>query len=816
MPSHSEDILTGYTPALHSLRSRLLKLAFLPLFVAFPVVLLFLGLVGGALYDARLAAVVRSNLATVRSHLDHQRIHTEFFISQQLKSATLSNLLAEKASPGQLEKALHAQAAGMRLDFLFIADRQGKIVAANTGAAPGASQAGSVVLRQAITGVLASGFEIFEPEQLTALSLRLARRAVNDAAAPSTDATPPVQDRGLLLLAAAPFPLSNDYPDAVLCGGILLNNDNVMLDHIRAIAFPITPETERINGVVALFANDVQIAASIEKTAELSVVGAREPDVAREVVGAGKDYVHQSTVSGRPYLNAYAPIIGADGKPIGMMSAGIPSTSYRNEKWLLIGSIAALLILSMFGSAMVFKRGTRSIVKRLENMTATMKAAHTDLHGTRITLDESQDEITLLGAHFNDLLDALLAGEAAQAQARQDMAKEAARRRALFDHERDGLVLLNEDGSIFEANPSFLSMLGYEAEELSRLRLGDWDTRLERVPVENIAATLQKSEQFYETHYRRKDGSSTAVEVSISCIEWDNRISYLLSVRDATEFRELQRQLMQSQRLESLGQIAAGIAHEINSPMQFLLSNVSFIEEAFTGIQAWVEKRRNKPSESNQAALEGDPAVDFEFLREEIPACFKEMHEGVNRVVKIVSAMKEFSHPGSSSKTLTDINHLLDNTLIVCRNEWKYDSQVVTSFDSELPHTHCFPDQLNQVLLNLIINASHAIQSKKETMPEHAGFITIATRKTDHGIEIQVKDNGCGIPENIRHRIFDPFFTTKTVGKGTGQGLAIVHDLIVNKHGGHIHCDSTPGQGTTFTVLIPLLAEQPTTGSAPS
>jgi PAS domain S-box-containing protein len=639
---------------------------------------------------------------------------------------------------------------------------------------------------------------------------------VNDAAAPSTDATPPVQDRGLLLLAAAPFPLSNDYPDAVLCGGILLNNDNVMLDHIRAIAFPITPDTERINGVVALFVNDVQIAASIEKTANLSVVGAREPDVAREVVGAGKDYVHQSTVSGRPYLNAYAPIIGADGKPIGMMSAGIPSTSYRNEKRLLIGGIAALLALSMLGSAMVFKRGTRSIVKRLENMTATMKAAHTDLHGTRIQLDDSQDEITLLGAHFNELLDALLAGEAAQAKSRQDMAKEAARRRALFNHERDGLVLLNEDGTIFEANPSFLAMLGYEPQELAELRIGDWDARLERVPVEHIAAKLQESDQFYETHYRRKDGSSSIVEVSISCIEWDNRISYLLSVRDATEFRALQRQLMQAQRLESLGQIAAGIAHEINSPMQFLLSNVTFLEGAFAGLKEFVDTIRTKQSELDSKSIETDHGVDIEFLNEEIPLCFKEMHEGIDRVVKIVSAMKEFSHPGSSSKTLTDINHLLDNTLIVCRNEWKYDSQVVTSFDPELPHTHCFPDQLNQVLLNLIINASHAIQSKKETMPEHAGLITITTRKTAHGIEIQVKDNGCGIPENIRHRIFDPFFTTKTVGKGTGQGLAIVHDLIVNKHGGHIHCDSTPGQGTTFTVLIPLIAEQPKSGSQPS
>jgi PAS domain S-box-containing protein len=814
MPLHPQDILLGSTPARHSLRSRLLKLAFLPLVVAFPVVLLVLGMVGGALYDARLAAVVRSNLATVRSYLDHQRLHTEIFISQQLKSAALSQLLADKASSGQLEKALTSQAAGMRLDFLFIADRQGKIVAANTGAAPGVSLAASFVLQQAITGVLASGFEIFEPEQLAALSLRLGLRARGSEAETPAAAAPTIQDRGLALLAAAPFPLSNDYPDAVLCGGILLNNSNVLIDHIRAITFPITPETERVNGVVALFIDNMQIAASIEtKTGLPAAVGERESALAWEIVGGGKAYVRQDAMSGALYLNAFAPIIGAGGKPIGMMSAGIPSTSYRNEKWLLIGSIAALLILSMLGSAMVFKRGTRSIVKRLENMTATMKAAHTDLHGTRIALDHARDEITLLGAHFNELLDALLAGEEAQARARQEVVREAARRRALFDHERDGLVLLNEDGSIFEANPSFLAMLGYEPQELAELRIGDWDARLQQIAADDVAAWLKESDRFHETHYRRKDGASTAVEVSISCIEWDNRILYLLSVRDATEFRELQRQLMQAQRLESLGQIAAGIAHEINSPMQFLLSNVSFIEDSFASLNELIDKIHDKPSEFDQKSI--TDGIDVEFLNEEIPLCFKEMHEGIDRVVKIVSAMKEFSHPGSSSKTLTDINHLLDNTLIVCRNEWKYDAQVITCFDPELPRTRCFPDQLNQVLLNLIINACHAIQSKKEASPEHAGCITISTKHTGNGIEILVEDNGCGIPETIMHRIFDPFFTTKTVGKGTGQGLAIVHDLIVNKHGGHIHCDSTPGQGTTFTVLIPLLAEQPTSGFDP-
>lgn len=806
MPFTSKDILLGLIPARYSLRSRLLKLAFLPLLIAFPLVLLVLAVVGGALYDARLAAVVRSNLSTVRNHLYHQRLHSEIFITQQLKSASLSHLLAEKVPARELEKALATQAAGMRLDFLLIADRQGKIIAANTGTTPGTSLTGSLVLRQAITGVLTSGFEIFTPEQLTALSPSLARQARSGMTEPTNPALPSPAS-GLLLLTAAPFPLSNTYPDAVLCGGILLNNDHVLIDHIRNVTFPITPDTERINGIVTLFIDDIRIATSIEATDGQPLIGTRESAIAREVVGNGKDSIQQMSLSGTLYLNAYAPIIGIDGKPLGMMSAGIASISYRNEKWLLIGGIAVLLTLSMFGAGMVFQRGTRRIVNRLELTIATMKAAQNDPHGTRVALDEARDEITLLGAHFNELLDALQAGEEVQEQTRQELADEAARRRAHFDHERDGLVLLNEDGSIFEANPSFLAMLGYTADELAGLHLGDWDGRYRNLSLEEMAGLLREGERFAETTYRRKDDSTFVAEVSISCIQWNNRMSYLLSVRDATEFRELQRQLMQAQRLESLGQIAAGIAHEINSPMQFLLSNATFIEDAFTDINAFLDTMQHHPSISQEEMRAALHKLDIDYLHQEIPACFREIHDGIDRVIKIVSAMKEFSHPGGSSKTLIDINHLLDNTLIVCRNEWKYDAQVITCFDPDLPKTLCFPDQINQVVLNMIINACHAIQAHKETVPGHAGLISICTRNSDHGIEIQVKDNGCGIPEVIRHRIYDPFFTTKTVGKGTGQGLAIVRDIIVSKHGGRIDCDSSPGQGTTFTLHLPLLEE---------
>lgn len=799
------DNLLGLMPIGSSLRSRLFKLAFLPLAVSFPLVLLVLGLVGGSFYDARLAAMVRSNLSTVRSHLVHERLHTEFFLSQQLKSGFLTKLLATRAPLATLQEALTIQAATIRLDLLCITDRQGRIIAANSGSLPGASLSESFVLQQAITGVKNSGFELIAQQQLADLAPALAARAgtTSPPASQKIVASMAPPGSGLMLLVAAPFPLSNDYADAVLCAGLLLNNDTLLIDTLRTITFPLTPDSERINGFVRLFLADRGIASSADDVDMPSTAGDREGAIAWQTVAQGREYVHQVQVGGHPYLNAFAPIIGAQGKALGMMEVSIPAADYRNEKWLLIGGVTTLLVLSMFGAALVFQRGTRRVVQRLEMSIATMKAAKTDLQSTRIDLDDTQDEITLLGAHFNELLDALQAGEEAQEQARQELASEAARRRALFNHERDGLVLLNEDGSIFEANPSFLALLGYQTEELAALHIGDWDARYQQLSAANVASLLHEEQRLAETLYRRKDGSTLVVEVTNSCIQWHGHISYLLSIRDATGIRELQRQLSQAQRLESLGQIAAGIAHEINTPMQFLLSNVSFIEESYVDISGLLDRLQA----TDQSSLLRQSGVDIDFLHEEIPACFREMHDGIDRVIKIIAAMKEFSHPGGSSKTLTDINHLLDNALIVCRNEWKYDAQVITCFDPALPKILCFPDQLNQVLLNLIINACHAIVSRKESEADHVGLISITTKVNGQEVHIQVKDNGCGIPEAVRHRIFDPFFTTKTVGKGTGQGLAIVHDIIVNKHGGRIQFDSALGEGTTFIVSLPAQTE---------
>jgi len=307
---------------------------------------------------------------------------------------------------------------------------------------------------------------------------------------------------------------------------------------------------------------------------------------------------------------------------------------------------------------------------------------------------------------------------------------------------------------------------------------------------------------------RRQDGSFMEEDVTISPISNEvGELTHFVAVkRDVTKMTLLQRQLLQAQKLEAIGQLAAGIAHEINTPMQYVQNNVSFFEQAFKTLQdLLVEVGKTERSLLTAEITALLATIKLDFLLEEIPESIKETHDGIDRVVKIVSAMKEFSHPGGNDKVATDLNRALDSTITVCRNEWKYVAEMLTDFDPDLPLVHCFPDQLNQVVLNLIINASHAIQDhNKLDAKGDSGRITIGTRKDGTWVEIQISDSGGGIPEEIQQRIFEPFFTTKEVGRGTGQGLALAHDIIVNKHGGRIDFISTPGQGTTFLLRLPI------------
>lgn len=287
------------------------------------------------------------------------------------------------------------------------------------------------------------------------------------------------------------------------------------------------------------------------------------------------------------------------------------------------------------------------------------------------------------------------------------------------------------------------------------------------------------------------------------------------------EQKKLHTQLLHAQKLESVGQLAAGIAHEINTPTQYVGSNLDFLDDSFRDMgklmnrfQALLQAAEDNtlsPQQIQETRQEVDE-TDWEYLSQEIPTAIEQSREGIKRVSSIVRAMKEFSHPGSKEKAPTNLNAIIETTITVSRNEWKYVAELKTDFDPSLPPVQCLSDEMGQVILNMLVNAAHAISDKLGDNPEgQKGTITLSTRQVGEWVELRISDTGCGIPEKIRQRIFDPFFTTKKVGKGTGQGLAIVHDVITEKHQGTINLESEVGVGSTFVIRLPV--KSPTTAS---
>jgi signal transduction histidine kinase len=275
---------------------------------------------------------------------------------------------------------------------------------------------------------------------------------------------------------------------------------------------------------------------------------------------------------------------------------------------------------------------------------------------------------------------------------------------------------------------------------------------------------------------------------------------------DVTHLTTLEQQLAQATRLESIGQLAAGIAHEINTPVQYVSDNTRFLTDSFAEVLTTLRTVNDLSAGDDPVAGQLRTALarmDLEFLAEEIPSALSQSQEGLTRVAQIVRAMKDFSHPGQG-RAEADLNRAVESTVQVSRNEWRYVADLDLDLGPDLGMVPCFEGELKQVLLNIIVNAAQAIAEA----PSHAGgqilgHIAIRTERTDDGVRITISDNGPGMDDAVRRKIFDPFFTTKPVGKGTGQGLSMAYAVIVQKHGGTLNVESVPGEGSTFTITLP-------------
>jgi signal transduction histidine kinase len=282
-----------------------------------------------------------------------------------------------------------------------------------------------------------------------------------------------------------------------------------------------------------------------------------------------------------------------------------------------------------------------------------------------------------------------------------------------------------------------------------------------------------------------------------------NIIGIVGTGRDITDRKEAEQRLAAGERLESIGRLAAGVAHEINTPVQYVSDSAIFVREGVHELLAQLDKLQA----AQPVAPDSDSDSDLLYLQHELPGAIDRVLDGLARITEIVRSMKDFSHPDQREMRAIDLNRAIHSTLVIARSEYKNVAELQTDF-AELPLIICHGGQINQVVLNLVLNAAHAIADAVRGTPAK-GLITITTFVDGPDVVVRISDTGNGIPEAIRHRIFEPFFTTKEVGKGTGQGLSIARGVVVQGHGGSISFQTETGKGTTFSIRLPIEPKLP-------
>jgi len=474
---------------------------------------------------------------------------------------------------------------------------------------------------------------------------------------------------------------------------------------------------------------------------------------------------------------------------VGMLGAMVGEFSIRRPIGALV-KVAERMAQNDFGASLPTSRLTELnlLINRFSIMRKRMLRHHEDLKNT---VEEQTNDLRRNAAFTRMILETMPS--------------------AVIVHDSEGVTM---------ANRSAVAMLNLSRYEIETIFLRDALTAVGL--SQKDANAISSGAAYRHENFTYPASSKGNVHLSISQTllqqasdEVNSR--YLIVADDVSaqidaqsEKEKLESDLLQAQKLEAVGQLAGGIAHEINTPSQYIGDNLQFLSEAQEEVLAILNRLlelNNKCSdielvaadvaEINKMIEDGD----LPYLLEEIPTATEQSINGISEVSRIVLAMKDFSHPGSKEMSACDINKAVSTTLIVSKGEWKSVAVVEENFADDLPLINCFLGEINQVLLNLVINAAHAIGEKQTSDP---GKITVSTVRHDDLVQIKISDNGNGVPVHIRDQIFNPFFTTKEVGKGTGQGLAIARDIVAVKHGGDLSFETEDGVGTTFTISLPI------------
>ncbi|MDP2098195.1 MAG: PAS domain S-box protein [Methylobacter sp.] len=379
----------------------------------------------------------------------------------------------------------------------------------------------------------------------------------------------------------------------------------------------------------------------------------------------------------------------------------------------------------------------------------------------------------------------------------------------ILDAAASAIITISKTGQVLSFNKAAEHIFGFNADEIIGKNVNllmpsaiamEHDAYLQRYLNDTASPRIIGKRR--EVEGQRKNGEVFPVLLRVNAVNMDGEPVFCGLIDDISETKLLQNQLGQAQKLEAIGQLASGIAHEINTPIQYIGDNLSALLDNFADISAYLQATDQLADPALKPQLdELADKYDLNFILEDSPKAIKQAQDGVERVAEIVKAMKSFSHvEQNQDKQTVNLHEALNSALTISRNSYKYIAEVETDFAADVGPIECYANELNQVFLNLIINAAHAIEEKQAGM----GLIRVITRNLGDSVEVMIQDNGAGIAAAIQEKVFNLFFTTKAVGKGTGQGLSLAHSIVVEKHQGKLFFESSPERGTTFHIQLPV------------
>ncbi|NQZ57753.1 MAG: PAS domain S-box protein [Lentisphaeraceae bacterium] len=456
-------------------------------------------------------------------------------------------------------------------------------------------------------------------------------------------------------------------------------------------------------------------------------------------------------------------------------------------------SLFTILILITY---LALRFANSQIVMPIEEL--TQLARKSNIHSNEFPKNGSHEVKLLSKSLHNHILAVHKSKEIALAESRHSQFT-SARIRNIMQTAGDAIICTDNAGIIVEMNLSFHQLTGVDDKHFP---CGDFT---QYMPGINFKSSDQCTLHCAEMTFISQTGKKIPVELSSSSFKSEDQVLYTFIIRNISQKKDMQSKLMQAQKLESIGRLAAGIAHEINTPAQYIMDYNHFIKNSFDSLLKFLKKAHSLKSKSLMLLSE---ELHLDFLEAEIPNALKGSLYGLEQISHIVKSVKGFAHPTESEKIHYNLNSLMNDTVQISKNEWKYDAEIILDLQDNLPEVPCFPGRLNQVFLNLILNSAQAIHEKQKDNDNCAkGKIHISSYLENEFVHICIEDSGNGISDEIKEKIFDPFFTTKDIGVGSGQGLAIAYDLVVNKHQGDLKLSSDAGQGAKFIISIPVETE---------